>query len=151
MFVIINDDFSDVKIEDSDIWSLYHTLALIILPSLKKYKKSCTNGFPTCLLEDDEERAYKKWMTIIDKMIWSFSKIVEDDEFKYYLVKSKEEEALQKQDFKKRKKLGKLTGMEEISGFIYIGKYSEKKFKEFNDKMNEGLFLFGKYFRNLWD
>lgn len=55
-----------VTIHSYDMWSLDHTLALIILPALKKFKKY----------------ADKRWdKDDMDKMIWSFDQIANEKEY----------------------------------------------------------------------
>ena len=100
-----------VQIDDFDTWSLDHTLAIIIYPALVKYKEdSKVTGHP-CLGSDDVESCTSgvcgcetKWQEMLDKMIYSFKSII-DDEF---------------------------------------SETAEEK------KIQEGLELFGKYYRGLW-
>ena len=89
-----------IHIDDYDVWSLDYTLARIIHPALVRLKEK-KNGYPE-LLEDgmvtpqhwdrqlhfdfiDEEVEEKylidKWNGILDKMIYSFGKIMEDEYF----------------------------------------------------------------------
>lgn len=105
-----------VHIDDYDVWSLDHTLAVIILPALKELKKDNT-GHPCGLdpIADVSEfgncgkcGCEQKWDEILDKMIWSFKQIVEDDE------------------------------------------ESHDNYKEYNERIQEGIELFGKYYRTLW-
>jgi hypothetical protein len=84
----------DVRIDDTDVWNLDHTLALIILPALQKIK-GC-GGAP---FVDDEDvpfeiRAYNakpkesewdidefwhaRWEHVIQMMIDGFSEIIND-------------------------------------------------------------------------
>ena len=100
-----------VQIDDFDTWSLDHTLALIIHPALVKFKQdSLETGHP-CLGSDDVESCTSgicgcetKWQEMLDKMIYAFKSII-DDEF---------------------------------------SETAEEK------KIQEGLELFGKYYRGLW-
>jgi hypothetical protein len=59
--------------KDCEVWDLAITLANYILPRLKRFKKVNVNSHP-CNLSGIEE-----WHEIIDKMIWSFERIVNDD------------------------------------------------------------------------
>lgn len=61
----------NVDISVHDIFSLYHTLALIILPALKKFRET-GHGYPISLTSVE-------WDDILDKMIYSFEVVVEDD------------------------------------------------------------------------
>ncbi len=78
-----------VQIDKWDTWSLDHTLALIIHPALIKYKEdSSGTGYP-CLDKNcfgiDMEELHGKcnceaiWNEIVDKMIWSFGEVLNDD------------------------------------------------------------------------
>lgn len=60
-----------IKIDEYDLFSLDATLALIILPALKKFKNT-SFCHPTNLTK-------KKWEKILDKMIASFSSYEKDD------------------------------------------------------------------------
>ena len=91
---------NDVHIDDFDVWSLDHTLSTIIHPALVRLKE-IKHGYPQ-LFEDgmvtphhwdrqlhfdfidenvENEFLIKKWDDILDKMIYSFGKIMEDDYF----------------------------------------------------------------------
>ena len=107
-----------VQIDNYDTWSLDHTLALIILPALKQYKED-TNGHPCGLAPDPTQTRVdgcgncgceQKWNEILDKMIWSFEQVVDDD----------------------------------------IVGYTPEEYKKYNERVQEGLELFGKHYRALW-
>lgn len=61
------------KIKNEELWDLDDTLAKYILPRLIKYKTINKNSHPIAFdnIED--------WHNTIDKMIWSFEKIVKDN------------------------------------------------------------------------
>jgi hypothetical protein len=59
--------------KDNEVWSLDITLANYILPRLKRFKKVNVNSYPASLSSIEE------WHEIIDKMIWSFERVVNDD------------------------------------------------------------------------
>jgi hypothetical protein len=84
-----------VKIDSFDSYSAYHTLALIIHPLLIEFRNKIKQrgGYPSSIIEgscDDSDETYEqnlnKWVDILDKMIWSFSEIVNDNpgEHKYF-------------------------------------------------------------------
>lgn len=83
--------------DKSECWNLDYTFSMFILPRLKYFREN-TISYP------DEQMGFDGWMEILDKMIYAFERITEDD----------------------------IT-----------------ETKEF-DKVQEGLDLFGKYFRHLW-
>lgn len=146
-----------VKIDGYDVWSADHTLAHIIYPTLVKLKEvkhgaplvddmdvplELRNGnkYPDENSTDEEEAIYfAKWDWVIDEMIFAFEKLGPDE----YWEDSFEEGEL---TFEKSDK--------------YPGKYSINKdnFKEdvagkkaVEDRIANGLRLFGVYYRNLWD
>lgn len=75
-----------VRIDDYDIWSMDETLALIILPMLKKLKEH-NYGSSTVDNEDVSEDLRidgddlhpKRWDYVLDEMIWAFERKVEND------------------------------------------------------------------------
>lgn len=60
-----------IKVSDHDTYSLYHTLSLVIVESLKKYREDMA-GYPPCLSE-------KQWQDVIDVMIIGFDLVANDD------------------------------------------------------------------------
>jgi len=103
-----------VQFDHYDTWSLDHTLALVILPALRKFKEDNT-GHPCGISSEADPvcgkcECEKEWHTILDKMIWSFEQIADD----------------------------------------VIDYHSSDEYKKYNDRVQEGLELFGKYFRSLW-
>ena len=71
-----------VKIERWDTWSLDCTLAFIILPALKKFKK-VSKSSPWTDIEDFPpdlkcKGIHKRWKWVLGEMIFAFEKIVED-------------------------------------------------------------------------
>tara|TARA_B100000131_G_scaffold225221_1_gene216835 strand:+ start:93 stop:482 length:390 start_codon:yes stop_codon:yes gene_type:complete len=89
-----------IHIDDYDCWSLDYTLARIIHPALIRLKET-KHGYPELwedgmvthhnwdrqlhfdFIDEDIESNYliDKWNGILDKMIYSFGKIMEDDYF----------------------------------------------------------------------
>ena len=57
---------------DEETWNLDITIAKFVLPRLKRLKQ-LQNGYPGDLAEE-------KWDEILDKMIFSFDKITNDEE-----------------------------------------------------------------------
>jgi hypothetical protein len=106
----------DIKIEyhDYDIWNLDHTLALIILPGLKKLREEGM-GYFHVRFEDIPEEYHKSdtdedikagYEYVMDEMIFAFQSVI-DNCFETNVLHSK--------------------------------------------RINNGLVLFGKYYRSLWD
>ena len=61
----------DIKIHMHDLYSLFHTLSLIILPCLKKYEEN-EKGHPANM-------EYDEWKEILKRMINAFELIAEDN------------------------------------------------------------------------
>ena len=91
---------NNVHIDNFDVWSLDHTLSRIIHPALIRLKET-RHGYPELwedgmvtshiwdrqlhfdFIDEDVENEYliKKWNDILDKMIYSFSIIADEDKF----------------------------------------------------------------------
>lgn len=144
-----------VKYHEYDTWSLDHTLALIILPGLKQLKDT-NHGYahvenddlPTACLKDasGEER----WEWVMDEMIWAFDEIANDnpgaDAFSsgtfdplWTKVNAKGEEDPD----------GELRRMDKGPNHTFSIDFEGRK--KYDDRIQRGLTLFGKYYRNLWD
>jgi hypothetical protein len=75
-----------IRIDDYDIWSMDETLALIILPMLKKLKEH-NYGSSTVDNEDVSEDLRidgddlhpKRWDYVLDEMIWAFEQKLKND------------------------------------------------------------------------
>jgi hypothetical protein len=152
----------DIRIDRWDTWNMAETLADIILPMLIQLRNT-KHGSPSDMrhfyettnyqypqlcfdfYKKDDKRAdelgHKEWTEIMDKMIWSFEQITDRDrDAKFH------------------------TGNIDIvwtptqNGASVMGRgpndthqFDIKGFTEYNEKIQEGLDLFGKYYRNLWD
>lgn len=159
----------DVKIEKWDTYSLDHTAALIILPlllQLKNSKMGVPNDFVQrvggdmdsnyCfdfIMEDENEvfdKLCERWSEALDKMIWSFQQMVDESyDDKYHHGKMKI-------GWKPVERLNPATGVVEKMyemvdenpnehWYDYVGHMMHE------DRIQEGLDLFGKYYRSLWD
>jgi hypothetical protein len=154
-----NRDIRYVKIDTWDAWSLEHTLSPIILPILKELKR-IKHGAPHIDDEDvppklranrdtrykgtadpdlhkisDEvdKKFFKRFDYILDEMIWTFEQLSMDDhESKFY-------------DHSKSKKI------KDINKSVRALKIDRIGLRKHNERINNGLRLFGKYYRCLWD
>lgn len=161
----------NIQIENFDTWNLDHTLALIILPCLIQLKAT-KHGIPADFADvggenfnsqdsfdfykDSNQEAFeencKKWDEVLDKMIWSFQQIaLEDYDNKYHHGKAE-------YDFVKSDKQfpNPISGKIEDT-FQMVDKnpsqhwYDHVGHQLHEERIQEGLDLFGKYYRNLWD
>lgn len=161
----------NIIIDKYDTWGLDHTLALIIYPALIQLKDT-KHGVPHefCMVGGEDyldqmcfdfysdthsesfDLGSKEWDNVLDKMIWSFQQLaLEDYQEKYYYGKS-EYDFVESEDMFKNPVTGK---MEET--FEIVDKNPNSHFFDsvglrlHEERIQEGLELFGKYYRNLWD
>ena len=161
----------NIEIENFDTWSLDNTMALIILPALIQLKHT-KHGVPSAFVNDmaesyhDQyvfdfikedanevfEKGCAKWDEVLDKMIWSFQQLVMDDyDSKYHHGETdfsfeKIEEEHVDPVTGKREKYSRLVD-NNPGGHWYdmVGHILHE------ERIQEGLELFGQHFRSLWD
>ena len=144
-----------IHIDHYDVWNMAETLASIALPMLKELKRqkhgySCSlpayeyhadwQGGQWCFdfyRESNElvdDATSKQWDEYMDKMIFAFQCICdENDEDKFWTGEwDKTKEFLE-------------------DGWQGTREFDLKGYQEHQKKIQEGLDLFGKYYRNLWD
>ena len=160
-----------VEIENHDTWNLDNTLALIIYPALLQLKAT-KQGVPSEFgdvggetwgtqerfefYQESHDEAWKvgieRWEEILEKMIWSFEQLLKgeyDEQYhhgdpKYDWIKSDKTFA------------NPITGKVEET-FQMVDKnptehwYDSVGHLKHEERIQEGLELFGKYYRNLWD
>lgn len=162
----------NVKIDKYDTWSFDHTLAHIIYPALLQLKAT-KHGVPNDMVNDVGGEPYvdqssfdfytethneafdiacKRWDEILDKMIWSFQQLIIDDyNEKYHHGEPEYDFVKSDQQFP-----NPITGKMEDT-FKMVDKnpnehwYDAEGHQLHEDKIQEGLELFGKYYRSLWD
>ena len=143
-----------VHIDNYDVWSMDHTLALIILPMLKKlkeqkhgygwiddrdvpremrsYARSARKGLTNSYDWDNHAELRYEWM--LNELIWTFTQLCDDQDgegqFFDHTESSKEK------DFNK--------SMQKL-------RVDRVGLKLHQDRIANGLRLFGKYFKTLWD
>ena len=121
-----------VKIDSWDTWNMDTTLAHIILPMLKQLKAT-KHGYPSQLTEAE-------WNDILDKMIFSFNSKLHDWEDQFH---SGEHDIAWVDN-------GDGTCTME-RGPNDTHKIDVEGMKAYQERINEGFALFGKYYENLWD
>lgn len=162
----------NVAIERFDTWGLDHTLALIILPALIQLKNT-KHGIPSEFIErvggdtdsnycfdfikEDENEVFDalcdKWDEIFDKMIWSFQQIAIDEDYDSKYHHGKMDIGWQQT---KEQIPNPVTGQMEYM-YEMVDKnpdqhwYDHVGHTEHDRRIQEGLDLFGKYYRSLWD
>lgn len=156
-----------VRIDRHDTWGMYGDLAHIIHPLLieLKHKKQ---GSPSCMPafeeqsnhkypqlcfdfyekgdKDADDLGHKQWSDIMDKMIWSFEQVLNEDRDDQFHSGNIDFQTKPIYDAK-----GKITSYELIRGPNDTSSFDVVGYKEYYKKINEGLELFGKYYMSLWD
>jgi hypothetical protein len=117
-----------------DIWNLFDVIAKKTLPMLIAFREMDRHGTPTCMwdnvedsTEEEDKAAKEKWKEILDKMIYAFTFVVHEDNEKYR----------------------EFLGIELKEGSTW--RHKEGSYEAAYKKYEEGMNLFAKYFRSLWD
>ena len=145
-----------VRIDQYDTWSMDNTLAHIILPMLKQLKAT-KHGSP---LVDDEDLPehmrhgdpnehdnwiHYKWDWVLNEMIWAFEQELDDSwEDKFYHGTPVYSDTLFDDD-------GNDYQQPQIIQTNPDYWVDYEGIKEYNNRIDNGFRLFGKYYRNLWD
>jgi hypothetical protein len=147
-----------VHIDNYDVWNADYTLALVILPTLKKLKE-VKHGAPSVDDEDvpwylrshlyakendyDTDPAwFKRYEWVLDEMIWAFEQLVNEDwdspyhhgHIDFYFEPCKDNDKLSEMKH----------GPKHTHWFDYEG------YDKHSKCIDNGLRLFGKYYRGLW-
>jgi hypothetical protein len=150
-------DIKYIHIDPWDTWSMDSTLSPIILPMLKQLKAT-KHGAPFVddedvpkrlrigakgtgdpdvhkLFEDNDNTFFERFDYILDEMIWTFEQLCMDDhESRFYTHMTKT-----------------IDWDKDINKSIRDIKVDHKGLKAHNARIDNGLRLFGKYYRALWD
>lgn len=151
-----------IRIDNYDTWGMDHTLALIILPMLRQLRAD-KHGSPGDMLgfqqtsnsstqkcfefyeEGDDaawEAGHQQWMEIMDKMIWSFEQIVDDNWEEQYWITEPE---IDLSDHPEDKGKDWQPVRWKVEGECdWVARQAHQ------DRISEGLELFGKYYQGLW-
>lgn len=152
-----------IHIDGYDVWSADHTLAMIIMPVLKKLKEQ-KHGSPhvddrdvpahlrraAALPLTDEEKNTghtdelweQRWEWVLDEMIWAFEQHANDDwESQFY---SGEPDLV-------TEKVEGTAYSQLVKGPNYTFEVDRKGMKAAQKRMDNGRRLFAKYYQALWD
>lgn len=154
-----------VRIDPYDTWNMDSTLALIILPMLKQlrdtkqgvpaavpYLEQTSNAGQSCFdfYADGDDAAFsaaeREWERIFDKMIFAFEHILDtswEDGFRSGVIDWQEVETKDANGNVLHTILN--TGPDDTYTCNYAG------LEHVWDRIDEGLQLFGKHYRSLWD
>jgi len=148
-----------VRIDNYDVWNCDSTLALIILPLMKKLKEQKHgSGFvddedaPEELRSDKVEPVQewnwdsnnsKRYDWLLDEVIWTFEQLQPDSKWEDHYWKVHPEI-----DFEERPEdEGKTTPLRCKTK----GVHDKEGYLAHNKRIDNGLRLFGKYYRTFWD
>jgi hypothetical protein len=156
-----------VKIDKWDTWSMDHTLAHIVLPMLKQLRDT-KHGSPNVDDEDVPERLrstsappkendwdtdtlwHDRWTWVINEMIFAFESELSDWEEKFY---SGEIDTIwapvDREGNEVPKKDAVLFQMK--NGPNHTFDIDVEGRKQYQERINNGFRLFGKYYSSLWD
>lgn len=149
-----------VDISDHDTWSLCNTLAYVIAPALKKLKEE-KHGSPFTDDEDvpeelrsnrpsedadgwykTDDNFHKRWEWILDEMIFAFETINTDWEDQFWTRYPKMDLTIYPED----------EGEASVPlRWEDVGECDKEGMKKFEERMQNGFRLFGKYYQALWD
>ena len=163
----VHPEINYVKIDYWDTWSMDHTLSPIILPMLKQLKATkhgygmiddedvpeelrSTNAPPHSEYEWDGN-AEKRYEYVLDEMIFAFEHLVDDSWEDAYRSGEIDHKWIPVDAHGNEVPKGEHKYMQMAQGpnHTYVCDY--EGIKKVNDRIDEGLKLFGKYFRTLWD
>ena len=159
-----------VHVDPWDVWDASTTLAHVILPVLEQLRET-KQGAPFVDKEDVPKELhdkkitkkqkengevgdnhFKRWDYVLDAMIWSFREIVEDEpgEEEFFtgesdIVWTPVDEKGNEVSEEERKYYRMDKGPNDTR------KIDEEGLKAYNERIDYGLRMFGKYFRALWD
>jgi hypothetical protein len=161
----------NVQIDKFDTWSLDHTLAKVIYPALLQLKAE-KHGVPGDFVEvggedysdqksfdfykESHEEAWKegakRWDEILDKMIWAFHQLSTDDYSAQYHHGNADYDWIKTDKTYPNPVTGKIEPTYQMVDknpdehwYDHVGHQLHEA------RIQEGLELFGKYYRNLWD
>jgi hypothetical protein len=140
----VNPKIDYVKIDYWDTWSMDHTLSPIIHPMLIQLKNTkhgspyvedkdvpeelrSTSAPPKENEYDTDDNHHLRWDWVMDEMIWTFQQLSNWDHDSKFFDHSNSD------------------------GTLESIKFDEEGFNKHNERIQNGLRLFGRYYRGLWD
>ena len=158
-----------IHIDNYDVWGADHTLGMVIAPVLRKLRE-VKHGYPHVDNEDvpeelrftltDEEaqqwdetvdaKHEARWAWVLDEMIWTFEQYADGNDFDqfYHNVDQLEMEFTPLED---NPKLSTMTFNHQKDPSKPAYWVDDEGKKKHNERKQNGLRLFAKYYENLWD
>ena len=162
---VIHPKINYVKIDKWDTWSMDSTLSIIILPMLKQLRAT-KHGAPTTddadvpeglrstdapPKEDEwdvDENWFKRWDWIMDEMIWTFEQKQPDCDWEHQYYSGVHDTSFRAIEWDAD---GKALLHEQVKGPNNTFKVDREGMDKHQDRINNGMRLFGKYYQGLWD
>jgi len=154
----IHPEIKYIKIDNYDAWNGDHTLSLIIAPLLKEIKKD-KQGAPhiddedvpdelkSCYAPrvenawDIDDNFFKRWDWTIDELIWTFDQLNPNSDWESQFHSGDIDIQFVKLDDGNSEMI---TGPNDTHVVDYTG------MTLYQNRINNGLRLFGKYYQSLW-
>jgi len=154
-----------IRIDPYDTWGMDTTLSMIILPMLKQLHAT-KHGAP--LVDDDDvpenlrsttaeprenewdtdSNHFVRWDWVMDEMIWTFTQLHPDTDWEAQYRSGEYDLHSVPCEWDKD---GKPTLYEMKDGPNHTAKIDYDGMKAHQDRINNGLRLFGRYYQGLWD
>lgn len=147
-----------IRLDPWDVWNADESIALILVPILKKFRESrigspqiSSEDIPEYLIEEKEshEHKMKQWEWVLGEMIWAFEQSIESgheptESFYYF-------EGDPVLEIQSRDEAGFPT-VYKNTGTFHKSFYEDKEgLRIYNKRREKGRELFSKYFDALWD
>ena len=162
---VIHPKVNYVKIDKWDTWSMDSTLSIIILPMLKQLNATkhgapttddadvpeglrSTNAPPKEDEWDVDENWFKRWDWIMDEMIWTFEQKQPDCDWEHQYYSGVHDTSFRAIEWDAD---GKALLHEQVKGPNNTFKVDREGMDKHQDRINNGMRLFGKYYQGLWD
>ena len=149
----------EIHIDRWDTWSMDHTLALIVLPMLKQLKAT-KHGAPYVDPKDvpkelqpkkqtkkekenghTDSTHFERWDWVLDEMIFAFDSKVNDDWEDQFETGESDLQWKKLED----------GNSQMIEGPNHTKVYDWESRKAYQERIDNGFRLFGRYYNNLWD
>lgn len=139
-----------IEIAPYDVWNMDHTLSLIVVPMLKMLKEQkqgaphvddedvphaikSTSAKPPAEEHELDEFWFQRWEYVMNEMIWAHEQMIDDKgDDVFYDWSGVDEDA-------------------PVMTQVKTLKVDSAGLQAYHERINNGLRLFGKYYRALWD
>jgi hypothetical protein len=159
---VINPEIRYIKIDRYDVWNMNDRLAIIILPMLKElnrqkhgapfvddedvpYGLRSFNSKPKENEHDTDDFHFMRWDWIMDELVWTFTALHPETDYE-------DNYSWGNIDFIWMDASDSPRGCKQMHhGPKHNHRFDKEGLKRYHARVQNGLRLFGKYYRNLWD